>query len=455
MNPASQQITLIGAGLNGPLLAILLMQRGFTVEIFERRPDMRNVRMSAGRSINLALSTRGIHALQQAGLWERMRDIIISMRGRMMHSTTGDLTFQPYGKNESEVINSISRAELNIALMNAAEEQGATIHFSQRCTGFDLRTGSIRLRDEETSEEINRQVSVVIGCDGSASAIRTEMLKLGRVNFSQQYLDYGYKELTIPASPEGKHQLETHALHIWPRGNHMLIALPNIDGTFACILFLPFEGRDSFASLTTQAQVARFFRSSFPDAVSLMPQLADNYFANPTGAMVTVKCSPWHVEGKALLLGDAAHAIVPFFGQGLNCGFEDCTVLAELIDREDADWLRIFAEFEPQRKVNTDAIADMAIENFTEMRDRVADARFLLRKKVELALEATYPQLFVPKYAMVTFHRIPYSVAQARGAVQDALLAELCERIDRVEDLDWDKAERLIRRDLTHLEIPQ
>jgi kynurenine 3-monooxygenase len=453
MKPAPGKITLIGAGLNGPLLATLLMQRGFSVEIYERRPDMRRVRMSAGRSINLALSTRGIHALRQAGLWERMRSIIIPMKGRMMHSIAGELTFQPYGKNETEVINSISRAELNIALMEAAEEHGATIHFSQRCAGYDLRTGTIRIRHEETGEETIRETEVVIGCDGSASSIRGEMLKLSRFNFSQQHLDYGYKELTIPAGSKGEHLLETHALHIWPRGNYMLIALPNIDGTFACILFLPFEGADSFASLTTQAQVVQFFDSRFPDAVSLMPQLAENYFANPTGAMVTVKCSPWHVEGRALLLGDAVHAIVPFFGQGLNCGFEDCTCLVELLDRYGADWLRVFTEFENERKVNTDAIADMAIENFTEMRDRVADSRFLLRKKVELALEAKYPQLFVPKYAMVTFHRIPYSVALARGAVQDRMLAELCDSISRVEDLDWEKADRLIRCDLAPLEL--
>jgi len=455
MNRTPKTITLIGAGLNGPLLAILLIKRGFEVEIYERRPDMRRVRLSAGRSINLAISKRGIYALQQAGLWERMRSIIIPMRGRMMHSTTGELTFQPYGKNENEVINSISRAELNIALMDAAEEQGATIHFNRPCTGYNLKTGAIRLRNEETQETINGDAGVVIGCDGSASAIRGEMLKLNRFNFSQEYLNYGYKELTIPAGPEGKHLLETHALHIWPRGNHMLIALPNIDGTFACILFLPFEGEDGFDRLATPAQVESFFASRFPDATRLMPQLAENYFANPTGAMVTIKCSPWHVEGKSLLLGDAAHAIVPFFGQGLNCGFEDCTTLIELLDSHGPDWPRVFSEFERERKINTDAIADMAIENFVEMRDRVADAKFLFRKKVELALEGRYPTLFVPKYAMVTFHRIPYSVALARGRVQDRMLAELADPIGRLEDLDWERADRLIRRDLTPLEIPQ
>src|ERR1700690_3315726 len=311
MNRTSETITLIGAGLNGPLLAIGLVKRGFQVEIYERRSDMRRVPVSAGRSINLALSTRGIHALQQAGLWQQMRNIIISMKGRMMHSVAGELTFQPYGKNETEVINSISRAELNIALMNSAEEQGATIHFQQRCIGYDLKSGMLRLRNEESGDEVSHEAQLVMGCDGSASAIRMEMLKLNRFNFSQSYLDYGYKELTIPAGPAGEHLLETHALHIWPRGNHMLIALPNIDGTFACILFLPFEGADSFASLTTPGEVTQFFQSRFPDALRLMPQLAENYFTNPTGAMVTVKCSPWSVEGRALLLGDAAHAIVP------------------------------------------------------------------------------------------------------------------------------------------------
>lgn len=454
MNPVSNKITLIGAGLNGPLLAILLRQRGFAVDLYERRPDIRRVRLSAGRSINLALSTRGIYGLQLAGLWDQMRDIIIPMRGRMMHSVAGELTFQPYGKNESEVINSISRAELNMALMNAAEEHGAAIHFNQRCTGYNLKTGALRLHNAETGEERIEETAVVIGCDGSASSMRAEMLKLNRFNFSQQYLDYGYKELTIPAGSGGRHAIETHALHIWPRGNHMLIALPNIDGTFACILFLPFEGADGFSVLTTPADVIQFFESRFPDALSLMPQLAENYFANPTGAMVTIKCSPWHVEGKALLLGDAAHAIVPFFGQGLNCGFEDCTALMELLDRHGADWTRVFSEFDGERKVNTDAIADMAIENFTEMRDRVADARFLFRKKVELALEAKFPGVFVPKYAMVTFHRIPYSVALARGAVQERILSELCDSISRVEDIDWQKAERLVARDLTPLEIP-
>ena len=453
MTGKDETITLIGAGLNGPLLAVELRKRGFKVEIYERRPDMRRVRMSAGRSINLAISTRGIHALTRAGLWDEMRKIIIPMRGRMMHSASSELTFQPYGKDESEVINSISRAELSIALMNAAEEQGVKIHFQRRCLGMDLKSGELLMRDEESGTERCVDSTAVIGCDGSASAIRGAMLKRNRFNYSQQYLDYGYKELTIPAGSGGKHQIEKNALHIWPRGNYMLIALPNVDGTFACILFLPFEGKDSFEKMVSRSAVTEFFEARFPDVVPLMPDVADNFFANPTGSMVTVKCAPWHVAGRALLLGDAAHAIVPFFGQGINCGFEDCTVLLELLDQHGPEWEKVFGEFEQARKNNTDAIADLAVENFVEMRDRVADPRFLLRKKLELALEALYPRQFVPKYSMVTFHRIPYMIARKRGEQQERILAELSERIDRVEDADWKRADELIRGQLAPLEM--
>lgn len=453
MTAKSETITLIGAGLVGPLLAIGLVKRGFKVEICERRPDMRRVSMSAGRSINLALSARGIHALNQAGLWDDMRRITVLMKGRMIHSTAAGLTFQPYGKDDSEVIYAISRADLNIALINAAEARGVEISFRHRCTGLNLETGELQFRDEHTGEHRIVKRDIVIGCDGSASAIRTEMLKLNRLKFSQDSLDYGYKELTIPAGPGGGHVLDAHALHIWPRGNHMLIALPNVDGTFGCILFLPFEGRDSFAQLATRADVEDFFRSRFTDAVAVMPEFADNFSANPTGSMVTIKCLPWQARGRALLLGDAAHSIVPFFGQGINCGFEDCTVLLELIDRHRGEWNKIFAEFEAARKVNTDAIADLALENFVEMRDRVSDPRFLLRKKVELALEARYPQIFVPKYAMVTFHRVPYATALKRGQVQDGMLTQLCDGIDRVEDIDWVKAEGLVRGELSPLEL--
>jgi kynurenine 3-monooxygenase len=453
MSLRTGKVTIIGAGLNGPLLALGLVRRGFGVDLYERRPDMRKVRMSAGRSINLALSARGIYALCAASLWESMRKITIPMTGRMMHSVACQLTFQPYGQDEGEVIHSISRADLNIALLNAAQAAGVRIHFQHRCTGMDLKTGEVKLRDEQTGTERIVATQVVIGCDGSGSAMRGRMLQIKRFNFSQQYLDYGYKELTIPHAKGGAHALDRNALHIWPRGNYMLIALPNIDGTFASILFLPFAGPDSFGQLTTRSAVVEFFGSQFLDAARLMPDLAENFFANPTGSMVTIKCSPWHVAQRLLLLGDAAHAIVPFFGQGINCGFEDCTCLLDLIDRHGTDWSQVFLKFEEARKVNTDAIADLAVENFVEMRDRVADPRFLFRKKVELALEAKYPLLFVPKYAMVTFHRIPYAIALKRGITQDQILTDLCGSASRVEDLDWTRADQLIRSELTPLEL--
>jgi kynurenine 3-monooxygenase len=341
---------------------------------------------------------------------------------------------------------------LNMALLDAAEAEGVKIDFQQRCFGIDLKPNRLHLRDEQTNEDRAVESDVVIGCDGSGSAIRTEMLRLSRFNFSQQYLDYGYKELTIPAALNGKHVMDANALHIWPRGNYMLIALPNIDGTFACILFLPFEGADSFSTLSGSSTALEFFQTRFPDAARLMPDLIDNFFASPTGSMVTIKCAPWHV-GRTLLLGDAAHAIVPFFGQGINCGFEDCSCLLELIDKHEAHWERIVAEFEKTRKVNTDAIADLAVENFVEMRDRVGDPRFLFRKKVELVLEAKYPQRFVPKYAMVTFRRLPYAIALHRGKTQDAILAELCDSITRVEDLNWQLADELICSQLAPLEL--
>jgi len=452
MKPERDNITLIGSGLTGALLAVSLARRGFPVQLYERRPDMRRVRISAGRSINLALSTRGIHALREAGLWGDIVSILIPMRGRMMHSVAGELTFMPYGKDDTEFINSVSRAELNIALMNAAERAGVSIHFNERCIGFDLRTGAVHLRNEDTGAESVVDSDVVIGTDGAVSAVRTEMLKLPRFNFSQQYLDYGYKEVTIPAGPDGRHVFDSHALHIWPRGTFMLIALPNIDGTFGCILFLPFEGGDpSFEALDTEAKVLLFFETQFPDALRLMPNLVEDYFQNPTGAMVTIKCSPWHLDGKALLLGDAAHAIVPFFGQGMNCAFEDCTYFLELLDRYGSDWPVLFSAFEKLRKADTDAIADLALENFVEMRDRVADPRFLFRKKVEIELEKKYPGRFVPKYAMVTFHRTPYAVAAQRGAVQDRMLEQLSDSVERLEDVDWAKADALVQQGLTPL----
>jgi kynurenine 3-monooxygenase len=441
-----KKITIIGAGPTGALLAIYLAKRGFAVELFERRPDVRKVAISAGRSINLALSARGLHALREAGLFERIMRIAVAMKGRMMHAPSGELTFQRYGKDDTEVIHAVLRSELNQALLNAAEQyESVSIHFNQRCTGMDFKTGEIELRDEATGEKRVRATQVVIGADGSASAIRTDMLKVGRFNFSQQYLAHGYKELLIPAGESGAYQLEKHALHIWPRHTYMLIALPNLDGSFAGIFFFQHEGEPSFASLDNEAKVLPFFQQQFGDVVPLMPDLRATYFANPTGAMATVKCEPWRVEDKVLLMGDAAHAIVPFFGQGVNCCFEDCAYFDQCLERHGEDWSAVFAEFERVRKPNTDAIAELALENFIEMRDHVADPRFLLKKKVERALEERFPDLFTPKYSLVTFRRGPYAEALAKGKAQDRMLERLCALIARVEDLNWEEAERLLR----------
>ena len=443
------RVTLIGAGLAGSLLSIYLAKRGFHVELYERRPDMRKNRISAGRSINLALSVRGIHALEGVGLRDAIMKIAIPMRGRMIHLPDGALTFQPYGKNDREVIHATSRSELNISLLDAAERhERVRLHFSETCTGMNLKTGEIALHNERTGADHIIPADTVIGTDGSVSAIRMEMQKSGRFNFSQHHLEHGYKELTIPAGPDGTFRIEKNALHIWPRHSFMLIALPNLDGSFTCTLFLPFEGERSFAALETEVDVRRFFKQHFPDALPLMDGLAEDFFSNPTGVMVTIKCSPWHVQDKVALLGDAAHAIVPFFGQGMNCAFEDCTHLDACIEQVGTDWAPVFEEYERRRKVNTDAIADMALENFIEMRDHTADPRFLLKKKVEHALEERYPAVFIPKYSMVSFHRIPYAVAQSKGRLQDGILAELCASINGIDELDWNLADRLIKHGL-------
>lgn len=447
----TEPITLVGAGLAGPLLSIYFAKRGFRVEIFERRPDMRKEQISAGRSINLALSARGIHALKEVGLEEKILQLAIPMKGRMVHSIKGELSFHPYGKNENEVINAISRAELNKALLDEAERHGVVIHFNQRCTGMNFENGELFLHDENSGANSKIAVRTVIGADGSASALRHDMMRVGRFNLSQQYLEHGYKELTIPPAANGEFRLQEHALHIWPRHSFMLIALPNLDGSFTCTLFFPHRGELSFESLATEEKVLEFFKTQFPDAVPLMPTLLEDFFSNPTGSLVTIKCEPWSVADKALLLGDAAHAIVPFFGQGMNCAFEDCTVLNECLEKFGNDWEKIFREFEMRRKVNSDAIADMALENFIEMRDKVADPKFLFRKQVELALEERFPDRFIPRYSMVSFHRIPYSEAQSRGRIQDDILSQITNGVETLEEVDWKEAGWMVKEFLDPL----
>lgn len=456
MQSSSQpHVILIGAGLAGSLLAVYLARRGFRVDIYERRVDMRREDISAGRSINLALSARGIHALEEVGLYDEILPIVIPMRGRMLHGDDRRTVFSPYGQNDREVINAVSRGELNKKLMDLAERHpGVTIHFHQRCVGMDLETGEAELRDERTGDVFRVRADTVIGTDGSASAVRDAMMRaIHRFNYSQQYLDHGYKELLLPAGADGQFLIEKHALHIWPRHSFMLIALPNIDATFTCTLFFPHEGSESFAALSTPDAVSRFFQAQFPDFVPHLPDLADQFFENPTGALATVRCDPWHYEGKAALLGDAAHAIVPFFGQGMNCSFEDCTVLNACIEEYGTDWPRVFTSYNQMRKRNTEAIADLAIENFIEMRDLVANRHFLFMKRVGLELERRFPDRFVPKYSMVSFHRVPYAVALERGRAQDAILQSLCRDTDQIEDIDWSVAERLIADALPPLDV--
>lgn len=443
------KVILVGGGLSGSLLSIFLARRGFKVEVYERRPDMRKVKMSAGKSINLALSTRGIHALKQVGLAEKVLKNAVPMKGRMIHDVKGELSLQPYGKNDNEFINSISRGELNSILMSEAEKfPDVHFHFNQRCTGMNTETGEVYFLNEETHEKTSVKGDTVIGTDGSASALRMEFLKTGFFNFSQTYEDYGYKELNIPATADGKFQMEKNALHIWPRGAYMMIALPNVEGDFTCTLFMSHKkGERNLSQLTTKEAVTNFFKEIMPDALPLMPNLLEDFFAHPTGNLLSIKCFPWNIGGKVLLLGDAAHAIVPFFGQGMNCCFEDCYYFDTLLEKHGGDWEKVFTEFSEIRKENADAISDLAVENFIEMRDLVAHKEFILKKKADVLLEERFPESFIPKYSMVTFHRIPYAIAMKRGQIQDKVLMEMCSKINSIEELNLDEAFARIQKE--------
>jgi kynurenine 3-monooxygenase len=453
-----EKITIVGAGLAGSLLSVYLAQKGFAVDIYERRADMRVSDAGGGRSINLALSTRGIHALKEVGLYEEIKKIAIPMYGRMIHSLEGKTGLQPYGKDMSEYINSVSRAELNKKLMDLAEQYPSVkFHFNMRCIGMDFERGEIYFHNEEAQQNTAVGSEVTIATDGATSPVRMEMLKLPRFDFSQEYENYGYKELTIPPDAGGKHRMEINALHIWPRGSYMLIALPNMDGSFTCTLFLAFDksvGREnSFEFLDSKDKVKVFFEKNFPETMVLMPDLVKDFFNNPTGSLITIKCYPWCVGGKAALLGDSCHAIVPFFGQGMNAAFEDCTYLNECIDKHNGDWGKIFEEYQQTRKANTDAIADLAQENFIEMRDLVADDRFQLKKKIESELYKKFPYRFIPKYSMVTFYRFPYKVALDRGHVQEKILHELSEGMISINEVNWLKAEKLVNENLARLSL--
>jgi kynurenine 3-monooxygenase len=440
----SEKITLVGAGPVGALLAAILAERGHEVEVFERRPDMRCETISAGRSINLALSVRGLHALKQLGMESQVLAETVPMRGRMIHSVTGELTFQPYGRDDADCIYSISRGGLNKLLMTRAESTGKVkFHFNERVLAYDSDARSLTLRHEKSDVMRNVEVSRVVGTDGSASVIRDEVMRKAGATASEEVLNYGYKEIQLPSGAKGSHQLEKNALHIWPRGTFMLIALPNFDGSFTCTLFLPFTGPVSFESLSNREEVHAFFSQNFPDVLKFLPHLEEEFFGNPTGRMITVKCAPWNLGDQAALVGDAAHAIVPFFGQGMNCGFEDCTILSDLMDRE-SSWKAVFDRLSETRKPDADAIADMAVENFIEMRDKVADPRFLLEKQVERILQREFPDKYISRYSLVTFSRTPYRNALAAGIVHAEILRKLCEGIDRVDQVDLNLARALI-----------
>lgn len=422
-NPRNETALIVGAGLAGALMACNLARLGYRVIVAERRPDPRAKGFIGGRSINLALSTRGIDALRRVGLAERVLADAVPMPGRMMHAVDGTLTFQPYSKNPDDHINSVSRGGLNLALLEAADAHDAVdLRFRRRCLDIDLDAPSATFLNEANDEEETIQADFIIGADGAFSAVRTQLVKNDRYDYSQSYLEAGYKELSIPPTKDGGFAIEQHALHIWPRGGSMMIALPNADGSFTCTLFWPFEGDHSFAAIRSRADILPFFRKHYPDAVPLMPTLEEDYERNPTASLVTIRCAPWHWQDRVVILGDAAHAIVPFYGQGMNAAFEDCVALTALLDANRGDRAKAFATFSRERKPNADAIADLAIANFVEMRDKVGSRAFLFRKRIEKRLHAWFPGWYLPLYNMISFSTIPYAEARDRARRQDRIV---------------------------------
>jgi kynurenine 3-monooxygenase len=415
----NKHIAIVGGGLVGSMMSIYLAKRGYRISVFERRSDMRKNSVDAGRSINLALSNRGIKSLDEIGLAEQLKQASVPMRGRMMHDPNGKLTFQPYGR-EGQFINSVSRSGLNKVLTTEAEAKGVTFFFDHRCVGVDLNETTLSFFSEGKTTQ--KKFDNIIGADGAFSSVRGAMQITDRFDYTQDYIDHGYKEFTIPAGKGGEFLMEKNALHIWPRESYMLIALPNPDGSFTCTLFFPFEGNPSFKSLNNPNDFFEFFNKTFPDAIPLMPYLLQELQENPTSSLLTIRCYPWTIQN-TLLIGDAAHAIVPFYGQGMNAGFEDCRILNNLLDESDDDWNRVLPTFQHHRKADTDAIATLALANFIEMRDLVADADFLLRKKIEAKLHELFPDRWIPLYSMVTFHEnIRYSDALKTGLKQQQVM---------------------------------
>jgi kynurenine 3-monooxygenase len=453
VNANRPAVRVIGAGPSGALLAILLQRRGLAVELYESRADPRGGRGESGRSINLALADRGIHALQIAGVFEDVRGTMLPMRGRLIHHADRGTSLQPYGQRPNELIYSVSRHRLNQALLDvAARQPGVTVHFEHRFEAADFGTGMAHIRDLRDDRVLEVAMEPMLATDGAGSAMRRQMSALQLIDAQETDLEHGYKELSIPADTGGGHRMARDALHIWPRGNYMLIALPNDDGSFTATLFLPKRGEVSFESLTETVAIDRFLSLNFADARELMPNCVAEFKDHPVGFLGTVSATPWAHRGTTALIGDSAHAIVPFHGQGMNCCFEDCVEFDACVGRH-SSWQAAFAEFSALRKPNTDAIAAMSLDNYLEMRERVADPKFQLQQALSLELERRHPRRFIPRYSMVMFHHeIPYQIARRRGIVQADLLDELTAgAVSSLADVDFEHAAREIDARLSPL----
>lgn len=449
MAAGNGKVVVVGGGPVGCVLSLLLARRGFEVEVYEARPDMRRRDVPAGRSINLVLCNRGLRALRLLELEEPVLALTVPVYGRMMHALDGALAYQPYGKDETERNYSVPRGGLNAFLLDQAEAAGARLRFDAKVVAVDLDAGRLELDAPGGREAV--EAPVVIGCDGAPSAVREALCARPGFARTSDLLAWGYKELTFPPGAGGAFAMDRRALHIWPRGHHFLMGLPNQDGSFTGTVYLPWEGDDSFAAVEAPGAARAFFERVYPDAVPLLPDLEADWADNPASHLGTIRCGPWHLDGRALVLGDAAHAIVPFFGQGLNCGFEDCAVLDELLAARGADLEAVFAAVTARRKTNTDAIADMALENFVEMRDKVGDPAFLLRKQVEARLDRELSAKYRSRYAMVMYSAIPYRDAYDAGEVQAEVLDALCAGISAPSEVDLARAEALIDERLTPL----
>lgn len=437
------KITIVGAGLVGSLLAILLRKKGFEVIVYEKRPDPRHHVLDGGRSINLVVTSRGVHGLEKAGLLSKIKNFVVPVYGRMMHSKSGETAYQPYGQ-ENEFNLSISRGELNRFLINEAEKAGAKMFFSHDLVGLDPRKKELTFSLGHSQDVASYEI--LFGADGAGSQVRRKLKEHFSFSEKTDWLAADYKELTLPLDKDGKPQLKTDALHIWPRGGHMMMALANHNYSFTMTLYLPKTGSSvAFDRIKSAADVENLFRSEFPDAVPLMPEYVREFLEHPQGSLGTVHCSQWVFDHSIGLIGDAAHAIVPFFGQGMNCGFEDCTELIRILDENNDNWIASLREYQSVRKPNADAIAEMALENFVEMRDKVGDARFLLRKKLEGEIERRYPGVYKSRYGMITYTLIPYSVAQKAGVKQNEMMDEILEGISSMEQVSWDAVNEEIR----------